>query len=84
MENLDTVVHVGSGEGKRLAQILFFEVGIILEEFLAVRIAGDNVQNVFDGDAQTANTGFAAHLARFDGDAVERGLESHDSIVALQ
>lgn len=84
VEDLDAVVQGGGGEGERLTQIFLFQVGVVLEEFLAIGIAGEDVQDVFDGDAEAANAGLAAHLARFDGDAVERGFEGHELIVALQ
>ena len=76
--------HLDVYKRQRLAQVLLFEIGVVLEQFLAIGIAGEDVQDVLDGDAQAANAGLAAHLARFDGDAVERGFEGHELIVALQ
>ena len=84
VENLDPVVQSGSSERERLAQILLFQVGVVFEQFFAIGIAGEDVQDVFDGNAQATNAGFAAQFARFDGDAVERGVEGHELIVALQ
>jgi hypothetical protein len=61
-----------------LAQVFFVEIGVVLEQFLAIGIAGEYVEDVFERDAKAANAGLAAHFARFDGDPVEWGLEGHD------
>lgn len=59
-------------------QVLLFRVGVVLEQFVAIRIPGEDVEDVLDGNPQAANAGLAAHLARFDGDAVERDFEGQE------
>ena len=56
------------GKRKGLVKILFFEVGIVLEQFSAIHVSGKNFQDLANCNSHAADTWVATHFAWLDGD----------------
>ena len=72
------MVGLDCGIFKRGQNIVFFEEGIVLKNFLVRGPRAEQTQNIRDTDAQTANARTAAAFAGFDGDPIEE-TGFHDS-----
>ncbi len=74
------IYHTGEGRGGKrngLVKILFFEIGIVLKQFPAIHVSGEDFQDLPNCNAHAADTRVAAHFARLDGDAVKWLAETH-------
>ena len=75
------LVDRGRGKCKRLLQILFLQIWIILEEFQALRVCRKDFECAPDSDPHPADAGLSSHFSGLDRDPVERRLEIHDTIM---
>ena len=65
------MVGLDCGIFKRCQNVIFFEEGIVLKNFLMGRPRAKQAQNICDTDAQAANARAPAAFAGFDGDSVK-------------
>ena len=65
------MVRLGSGIFNRCQNVVFFEEGIVLKNFLMRSPCAKQTQNISDPDAQAANARVPAAFAGFDGDSIE-------------
>ena len=69
--NQDGMAGLGCGIFKRCQNVVFFELSIVLKNFLMGSPRAEQAQNICDTDAQAVNAWAAAAFAGFDGDSVK-------------
>ena len=72
------MVSLDCGIFKRCQNVVFFEGGLVLKNFLVGSAGAKQAQNICDTNAQATNTGATAAFADFDGDPIEQ-TRFHDS-----
>ena len=66
------MVSLDCGIFKRCQNVVFFEDGIVLKNFLVGSAGAEQAQNICNTNAQATNTGSSAAFADFDGDPIEQ------------
>lgn len=74
------MVRLACGVEEGGVDVFGFKVGVVSKDFVVGRTVGEELEDVFDADAQSANTRFSTALAGLDGDSGQEG-GIHDHII---